>query len=119
VVRDFQAIAGGLNGLRAYPVTAVAGRRLWRLNAESRWIAGNRFWEGVTLGGVLFTDAARAWGPGAAGSEWFVSAGTGLRVSLPQWSLGQVLRIDLAWPLEPTRDAKRQPQVSFGSGQAF
>src|SRR2546422_10885277 len=35
--RDFQLILGGLNGLRAYPVQAIAGRRLWRLNAEQRW----------------------------------------------------------------------------------
>ncbi len=119
VPRDYQVIAGGLNGLRAYPVDAVAGRRIWQLNAESRWIAGAHFWEGLTLGGVLFTDAARAWGPGSAGSEWFVAAGTGVRLSLPQWSLGQVLRIDVAWPLEPTRDGQRQPVLSFGSGQAF
>jgi hypothetical protein len=40
-------------------------------------------------------------------------------MSLPQWSLGQVLRIDVAWPIEPTRDGQRQPILSFGSGQAF
>jgi len=33
--------------------------------------------------------------------------------------LGRVLRFDLAWPVNPTRDAKRQPVVSFGSSQAF
>jgi hypothetical protein len=36
VTRDFQVLVGGLNGLRAYPVAAVAGQRLWRLNAEDR-----------------------------------------------------------------------------------
>ena len=64
-------------------------------------------------------DVARAWGPGAEGSDWFVDAGLGLRVSLPQWSLGQVLRFDVAWPLYPRRDGQRRPVLSFGSNQAF
>jgi hypothetical protein len=119
VARDFQLTAGGLNGLRAYPVTAVAGRRIWRLNAENRWTVGERFWESVTLGAVTFCDAARAWGPGSGTSQWFVAAGAGLRINLPQWSLGQVMRIDMAWPIQPTRNGQRNPVLSFGSSQAF
>jgi hypothetical protein len=117
--RDYQQVVGGLNGLRAYPVHAVAGRRLWRLNAEERWTVGENFWENLTLGGVAFFDAARAWGAGSMGGQWFVAAGGGLRVNLPQWSLGQVLRFDVAWPITPTRDGKRDPVLTFGSRQAF
>jgi len=119
VPRDFEATAGGLNGLRAYPVTAVTGTRLVRLNAENRWTMGRQFWESVTIGQVLFTDAARAWGPGSGMSQWHVAAGTGLRIVLPQWSLGQVIRIDVAWPVSPSVDGSRRPVVSFGSSQAF
>ena len=117
--RDFEVLAGGLNGLRAYPVTAVGGTRLWRLNAENRWTVGERFWESVTVGAVTFCDAARAWGPGSGGSQWFVDAGAGLRIALPQWSLGQVMRIDLAWPIEPSRNGQRNPVLTFGSSQGF
>ncbi len=117
--RDFEAVVGGLNGLRAFPVDAVAGRRLWRFNAENRWTVGHHYWENLTVGAVVFGDAARAWGPGSAGSQWFVDAGTGLRAALPQWSLGQVMRIDLAWPIQPTRGGRRNPVLSFGSSQAF
>lgn len=117
--RDFQAVVGGLNGLRAFPVDAVAGRRLWRFNAENRWTVGRQYWENLTVGAVVFGEAARAWGPGSAGSQWFLDAGTGLRAALPQWSLGQVMRIDLAWPLQPTRSGRRNPVLSFGSSQAF
>jgi hypothetical protein len=117
--RDFQAVVGGLSGLRAYPVQAVAGTRLWRLNAENRWTVGENFWENLTIGGVAFTDAARAWGPGSGSSDWFVSAGLGVRLALPQWSLGQVLRMDVAWPLQPTREGRREAVLSFGSNQAF
>ena len=117
--RDFEAIVGGLSGLRGYPTTAVAGSRLWRLNAENRWTVGERFWESVTVGAVVFTDAARAWGPGAGGAGWFVASGVGLRIVLPQWSLGQVMRVDVAWPIEPSRDGRHKPVLSFGSSQAF
>jgi hemolysin activation/secretion protein len=119
VPRDFQVIVGGLNGLRAYPVAALAGTRVWRLNAEDRWTVGERFWESVTLGAVAFVDAARAWGPGSDGSDWYVDAGTGVRISLPQWSLGQALRIDLAWPIQPARDGGHRAVLTFGSSQAF
>ena len=117
--RDFQLIVGGLNGLRAYPVQALAGRRLWRLNAEQRWKVANVFGDLLAVGMVAFADGARTWGPGAGGSGWFVDSGIGLRFSAPQWTFGRVLRFDLAWPVNPTRDAKRQPVVSFGSSQAF
>jgi hypothetical protein len=30
-----------------------------------------------------------------------------------------VLRFDLAWPVEPTRDERRKPVLTFGSSQAF
>jgi len=118
-VRDFQVVVGGLNGLRAYPVEALAGKRMWRLNAEQRWTVSENLWQIVTVGGVVFTDAARAWGAGAEDTHWFVSAGGGLRLSLPQWSLGSLLRIDVAFPLDPTRGGRRRPVLSIGSSQGF
>jgi len=117
--RDFEVVVGGLNGLRAFPVQAVAGRQLWRLNAEDRWRVANLFGDFFTVGAVVFSDGARAWGPGANGDQWFIDAGVGLRFTAPQWTLGRVLRLDLAWPIQPTRDGKRQPVFSFGSSQAF
>ena len=117
--KDFQLVVGGLNGLRAYPVQAVAGRRLWRLNGEDRWKVPGVFGDLLSLGAVAFTDAARAWGPGSSTSEWFVDSGVGVRLSAPQWTFGRVLRADVAWPVTPTRDGRRLPVVTFGSSQAF
>jgi hypothetical protein len=117
--RDFQARAGGLNGLRAYPIDAVAGQRLWRLNAEERWRFSPRAWQFVNLGSALFFDAARAWGTGAADTGWFRDAGVGLRVGIPSWGLSEVLRVDVAWPIEPTRNGGNRPVLTFGSSQAF
>lgn len=117
--RDFQVVLGGLNGLRAYPVQALAGRRAWRFNVEDRWVFARDVAQLVTVGAAAFVDAARAWGAGAGGTDWFRAAGAGLRVSLPHSALNQVVRFDVAFPLRPTRDGRREAVFSFGSSQAF
>jgi hypothetical protein len=119
VARDFQVVVGGLSALRAYPVQALAGRELVRLNAEQRWVLGRNYWDLVSIGTAAFYDAARAWGPGAAGTGWFNAAGFGLRLATPHTALGPVLRVDIAWPISPTRDGTREAVFSFGSSQAF
>ena len=118
-LRDYQVIVGGLNGLRAFPVQALAGTQAWRLNAESRWLVARGLWDLVSVGGTAFTDAARTWGRGSDGAPWHLDAGVGLRLSLPHSSLHHLARIDVAWPLSPTRDGRRSPVFSFGSAQAF
>lgn len=117
--RDFQAVIGGLNGLRAYSVHALAGSQVWRLNAETRWVAARNSWKLVTIGGAVFGDAGRAWGPGSGDGPWHTDVGFGLRLSLPHSSLNEVARFDIAWPVSPTRDGRRTPVLTFGSSQAF
>ncbi len=117
--RDFQAIIGGLNGLRAYSVHALAGSQVWRLNAETRWVAARNCWDLVSIGGAVFGDAARAWGAGSGDGPWHTDVGFGLRLSLPHSSLNEVARLDIAWPVSPTRDGRREPVLTFGSSQAF
>ncbi|MEO5987352.1 MAG: hypothetical protein ABIU54_03510, partial [Candidatus Eisenbacteria bacterium] len=117
--RDFQAVIGGLNGLRAYSVHELAGSQVWRLNSETRWVAARNCWKLVTVGGAVFGDAGRAWGPGSGDGPWHTDVGFGLRLSLPRSSLNEVARIDIAWPVSPTRDGRREPVLTFGSSQAF
>ena len=119
VARDRQEIVGGLNGLRAFGVRELAGQRLWRFNAEHRWLVAHDAFDLVSFGAVAFYDAARAWGPGTAGVGWHHGAGVGLRISLPRSGQDRVARFDIAWPLEPAPDGRREPVFSFGSGQAF
>ena len=119
VQRDYQVVVGGLSGLRAYPVQAIAGREVVRLNAEQRSALVRNAWDLVSMGTAVFYDAARAWGPGAVGTEWFNSAGLGLRFSAPRSALGAVIRLDAAWPISPTRDGLREVVITFGSSQAF
>jgi hypothetical protein len=117
--REVQSVVGGLNGLRAYSVQALAGTELWRFNAETRWVAARDVARLVSIGGAAFVDAARAWGPGGDREPWHHDAGFGLRLTFPHASLHQVARFDLAFPLSPSRDGRREPVFSFGSSQAF
>jgi len=117
--RNYQAVVGGLNGLRAYPVHAVAGARLARWNLEDRHMLVRDVFQFVSIGSAVFVDGARGWGPGAEGTEAFHCAGFGLRLAPPRAAIGPVFRADLAWPLSPTRDGRREAVLSIGSSRAF
>jgi len=117
--REVQSVVGGLNGLRAYGVQALAGTQIWRFNGEARWVAARDVLALASLGGAVFVDAARAWGTGSDNAPWHHDAGFGLRFSFPHASQHQVARFDIAYPLSPTRDGRRTPVFSFGSSQAF
>jgi hypothetical protein len=119
VSRPFQLVVGGLNGLRAFDAQALAGRRLWRFNAEDRRSFTPQDWQLFRAALAVFYDAARAWGPGADGAGWFQDTGLGLRLGFPQLGLAQVIRADVAWPIEPTIGGRRRPVISLGSSQAF
>ena len=117
--RNYQTVVGGLNGLRAYPVHAVAGKRLLRWNVEDRHALVRDLFQFMTIGSAVFVDGARGWGAGAEGTDWFHDAGFGLRIAPPRAAIGPVIRADVAWPLSPTRDGKRDAVISIGSSQAF
>ncbi len=76
-------------------------------------------WDLVHAAAAAFYDGARAWGPGADGTGWFQDAGLGLRLGFPQVGLSEVVRVDVAWPVRPTINGRRDAVLSFGSSQAF
>lgn len=117
--RDFQLRVGALSGLRGFGVNDLAGTQVWRGNSEVRWTAKRDVLQLVTLGGAVFWDSARAYGPGSGGESWHHDAGFGLRLSLPHSALNAVARFDVAWPVGPGVDGRHGPAYSFGSGQAF
>jgi hypothetical protein len=117
--RDFQLVVGGLNGLRAHDVHALAGDRLWRLNAESRWVIARDVLHLVSFGAAGFWDTARTWGPGSGGAPWQHDAGVGLRLSPPRSALNRVVRLDIAWRVSPHGPGPREAVFSFSSSQAF
>jgi hypothetical protein len=117
--RNQQFVVGGLNGLRGFDAQQVAGQQVWRLNFEDRVLLKRNIGQLVSLGSVVFVDAARGWGPGAGGVGWLADAGVGLRITLARQGVSRVARLDLAWPLNAASDAGHGVTLSFGSTQAF
>jgi hemolysin activation/secretion protein len=112
---------GGDNGLRGYPLSFQSGERRALLSVEERvytqWYPYRLF----RLGGAVFFDAGRAWnGPGevTAGQEILTDMGIGLRIADTRSSMGSVLHVDLAFPLN-ARDRVKSVQFMLKSHSSF
>jgi outer membrane protein assembly factor BamA len=103
---------GGDSGVRGYPARYQAGTRSAVFTFEERyytdWYPFNLF----RVGWAVYYDLGRAWGgelpnrtPG-----WLSNVGFGLRILNARASFGNVLHVDLAFPLhrsDPTIDARQ------------
>jgi hypothetical protein len=99
---DDQILLGGDNGLRGYPLRYQdgTGRALW--SAEQRYFTDWYPFRLFRVGGAVFFDAGRVWGaaPLAAPNTGLLKdVGFGLRFGNARTSLGNVVHVDLAFPL--------------------
>jgi hypothetical protein len=101
--QDHEFVLGGENGLRGYPRNYQAGDRSALLTLEGRYFSSLYLFRLVRVGGAVFYDMGRAWG------EDFVNAqdagtlrdvGFGLRFAMTRSGLGNVIHVDLAFPLD-------------------
>jgi hypothetical protein len=119
VDRDQQFFADGLTGLRAYRLHAFAGSRSFVANLEQRLYLGREVGQLVSPGVVAFIDAGNAtYGGTAELMKLKADIGIGIRIGLPR-TPKNLLRIDLAYPLNPEPRGRRGMLISFASGQAF
>jgi len=58
-------------------------------------------------------------GPGADGTPWHQDAGLGLRIGFSRSAINQVVRVDFAAPISPSREERHRVVLSFASSQAF
>ncbi|MBL0058493.1 MAG: BamA/TamA family outer membrane protein [Elusimicrobia bacterium] len=117
---DTQLLLGGDTGLRGYPVNQFAGNRLFLANLENRLFFVPEVLNFFGVGAVVFGDAGYAWPRGQAVrfEDLRADYGAGLRIHLTRASLGQVLRLDLAWPTR-ANNGNRSPVWTFGTSQVF
>ena len=104
-----ELLLGGDNGLRGYPLRYQSGNRRALLTVEQRvysdWYPFNLF----RVGGAAFFDVGRAWGGANQNSDnpgWLADVGFGLRILSARSAFGNVLHIDLAFPLNRTEKIK-------------
>ena len=101
--QDHELGLGGENGLRGYPLRYQAGDRSALFTLEGRYYSSLYPFRLVRIGGAAFYDMGRAWGGGFAKSPdpgVLRNVGVGLRLGVTRSGLGNVIHLDLAYPLD-------------------
>lgn len=100
---DHQLLLGGDNGLRGYPLRYQAGEGRWLFTIEQRFFTNWYPFRLFNVGGAIFYDMGRTWGDNPAGTPsqgLLKDAGFGLRLGNSRSALGNVLHVDIAFPLD-------------------
>ncbi|HEY7586340.1 MAG TPA: hypothetical protein VH866_07520 [Candidatus Deferrimicrobiaceae bacterium] len=100
---DRQLLLGGDNGLRGYPAQYQPGDRRFLFTVEQRFYTPWFPFRLFRLGGAFFFDMGRAWGGdfrGVPDTGLLRDVGAGLRIGNARSGLGNVIHIDLAFPLD-------------------
>jgi outer membrane protein assembly factor BamA len=100
---DQQILLGGDNGLRGYPLRYQAGAGRWLFTAEQRFFTHWYPFRLFNVGAAVFYDMGATWGRdplGAPSRGLLRDVGIGLRLGNSRSALGNVLHLDLAFPLD-------------------
>jgi outer membrane protein assembly factor BamA len=100
---DEQVLLGGDSGLRGYPLRYQAGTGRFLLTVEQRAFTNWFPFQLFNVGGAAFFDMGRSFGRDPLGTQsqgLLKDVGVGLRLGNSRSALGNVLHIDLAFPLD-------------------
>lgn len=122
--RDRELLLGARDGLRGYEDRTFSGDQRIVFNAEDRVLFTEDVFRLVSLGGAVFFDAGGTSRSGVGDiikDELYADIGIGLRFGLTRSSGGNVIRVDLAFPLRdgPDDSGKFEPRLLITSGQLF
>lgn len=118
---DVQLLLGGDNGLRGFPLRYEAGSSRGLLTVEQRVFTDWYPFRLARIGAAAFVDMGRTWGKGVVGNSdpgLLSDVGLGLRIGNARSGLGNVLHIDLAFPLEDV-PGNRKVQILVQTMQSF
>jgi outer membrane protein assembly factor BamA len=104
---EYQLTLGGDNGLRGYPLRYQAGTSRALLTLEQRYYTKWYPFRLFHVGAAAFFDMGRTWGTDVTGAEslgLLRDVGIGLRLGSSRSSFGNVVHIDLAFPLDGDED---------------
>ncbi len=126
-----QITAGGSVSLRGYPLDYLRGDELAQITLERRYFTDLHLFNVLRVGYVAFFDAAKMWGDNnrwrqmndgefapAKGSRMLSNVGFGLRLTSSKTHIGNVVHIDIAFPLAD-RDVVDGYQIRFEAQQTF
>lgn len=105
-----QLLLGGDNGLRGYPLRYQSGDQRVLFTVEERVYTDWYPFRLVRVGGAVFYDLGRAWGGSyetSGNARWLQDFGFGLRLSIDRSSSGNVLHLDVAFPMDDDANIKK------------
>ncbi|MEO7805247.1 MAG: hypothetical protein ABIT36_01180 [Steroidobacteraceae bacterium] len=102
---DQQILLGGETGLRGYPLRYQNGKGRWLFTAEQRYFSDWFPFRLVNVGAAAFFDAGGTWGGSSQGK--LEDFGLGLRLGGNRSAEGNVVHVDLAYPLDGDRSVKK------------
>ena len=100
---DNQLLLGGDTGLRGYPLRYQAGTSSALLTLEERYYTNWYPFRLFHVAGAVFFDMGRTWGTdvtGATSDGLLKDVGLGMRLGSSRSAFGNVIHIDLAFPLD-------------------
>jgi outer membrane protein assembly factor BamA len=105
---ESQLLLGGSNGLRGYSRNFQNGTRRLLVSIEQRFYTKWELFKLINVGAAAFFDAGRAWHDSGnlRGNDLGVlrDVGLGLRLSSSRSSKGQMVHLDVAFPLDGGRN---------------
>jgi hemolysin activation/secretion protein len=112
---------GGDTGLRGYPLRYQGGQGRWLMTLEQRAFTDWYPFRLVHVGAAAFLDVGGTWGrdPYASKTQGVLGdVGVGLRLGNSRSALGNVLHIDLAFPVNGDKSIKNM-QVIVETKRSF
>ena len=100
---ETQILLGGDNGLRGYPLRYQGGEARALLTVEQRYFTDWYPFRLVRVGAAAFFDIGRTWGESPVSTPslgLLKDIGIGLRLGNSRSGLGNIIHIDLAFPLD-------------------
>lgn len=107
---DSQLLIGGDTGLRGYPLRYESGTSRGLLTVEQRFYTDWYPFRLARFGAAIFSDVGRTWGSGVIGNSdpgMLEDVGCGMRFGNTRSGLGNVLHVDLAFPLKGERNVSK------------
>lgn len=118
---DRELMLGGDTGLRGYPLRYQGGQGRWLFTLEQRAFTDWYPFRLVHVGAAAFVDVGGTWGrdPFASNTHKILSdVGVGLRLGNSRSALGNVLHIDVAFPINGDKSLKSM-QVTVETKRSF
>lgn len=118
---DRELMLGGDTGLRGYPLRYQGGQGRWLLTLEQRAFTDWYPFRLVHVGAAAFVDVGGTWGRDPFASprhDVLGDVGVGLRLGNSRSALGNVLHVDLAFPIGADKSL-RTMQVIIETKRSF